>query len=234
MADNLLDNLLEDSAEGDEENFFEEEDKKLSPLLDEIELISDQAIRFFVRSVLLRADDFWESPAGYAGLHYPPDELAPGGNVLHVKRMMRIVGIIAKSQDRSGFETDLLFAATLIHDITKARKDIEDNYIYDPMHPYTVDAFVQHCIHEDAKYTMTTNRSTTMYLDDETISQILRYVRCHLGLWSPIPETYPLSTMDWTIHLADHIASKLHTIIDGDKYDQRRWDLDEPSQPETP
>jgi hypothetical protein len=231
VKDNLLDELLnEEPVSEADTSFFDEEDKVLEPLLDEINLIQDQAIRFFVRSVLLRVTEyhhgFWEIPASFSGRYHPPDERGIGGNVLHTKRVVRIAELLSESQDRSPTDFDVLIAAALLHDITKG---VWQNgaYIYDPMHPYTVDKVVQACLREDESYTETANRSTTLYIDDDTLALILRLVRCHLGLWSPIPETYPLSALDWTLHLADHLASKLHILIDGRNYDMRRWVLDD-------
>lgn len=234
MAEDILDELLnEPNGSKDRKGTtqgFDEEQKKLEPLMDEINIIQDQAIRFFVRSVLLKANSFWVAPSSIAGKYHPPDEHEPGGNVLHTKRVVRIVEMICQAQDRSAFETDILVAAALIHDVTKAVQ-WEDKMSYDPMHPYTVDKFVEECLLEDSHHADNANRSTTLYLDEETLGQILRLVRCHLGLWSPVPETYPVTGLDWTIHLADYLASKLHLIVDGADYDVRRWILDDPDEP---
>ena len=236
MKDELLDDLLnaEDAPQFDSST-FDEEDKVLEPLLTEINLIQDQGIRHFVRSVLLKVSSehhgFWTIPASFSGRYHPPDERGVGGNVLHTKRVVRVAEILSESQDRSPAEFDVLIAAALLHDITKGTW-VSGEHTYDPMHPYTVDKVVQACLREDEQYTDNVNRSTTLYIDDETIALILRLIRCHLGLWSPIPETYPLSALDWTLHLADHLASKLHIVIDGKDYDIRRWILDE-SNPES-
>ena len=60
----ILDELL------DEDVSFkanEEEDKLLAPLMEEIELISSQQIRLFVRSILLQAKTFWKIPSSFSG-----------------------------------------------------------------------------------------------------------------------------------------------------------------------
>ena len=55
----VLDDLLSDKVQA---TSLKEEDKVLKPLLDEIDLIVDDAIRSFVRSILYRAEGFWEIP----------------------------------------------------------------------------------------------------------------------------------------------------------------------------
>jgi len=62
-----------------------------------------------------------------------------------------------------------------------------------------------------------------LFMQEETIQSILRLVRCHLGPWSPIPETYPITYMDYIVHVADNIASKLHTYIDDSGLINDKW-----------
>lgn len=217
--DNLLDDILNEDVEG---RTIESEDVILAPLLDEINAIEDQSICSFVRSVLYAAPPFfWVSPASFSGKYHPPDERGDNGNVLHTQRVVRIVQSIAQAQQRSQYETDILVAAALLHDLTKG-VEYGTTVGYDPMHPYTVDRFVEWVREEDQR-TSTESTSSSLYIDEDTLTQILRLVRCHMGVWSPIPETVPLTTMDWTLHLADMLASRIHTIIDGENVLDWRW-----------
>ena len=75
----------------------EEEDKLLAPLMDEIDLISNQQIKLFVRSVLLQAKTFWKIPSSFSGKYHPVDEHGSGGNVLHTKRVVRVAQVISDS-----------------------------------------------------------------------------------------------------------------------------------------
>lgn len=216
----ILDQLL------NEDTLFKnnkEENEILKDLLNEINLISSNHIKSFVRSLLIRATDFWKIPSSFSGKYHPIDEHGIGGNVLHTKRVIRIAKIICDSYVLDVEERDLIYAASLLHDITKGKK-ISDNdeCTYDPFHPYTVDKYVRWCIEEDKKYTSESS-STTLYLDEETIQSILRIIRCHLGPWSPIPETMPSSHAEMIVHLADNIASKLHNIVDGEDIMEYRW-----------
>ena len=208
----ILDELLE---EGSAFKPNEEEDKILSSLLEEINLISSQQIKLFVRSVLLQAKIFWKIPSSFSGKHHPQDEHCEGGNVLHTKRVVKTAKILCDSYSLGREEIDLVLAACLIHDVTKGVSfdDKDDNYRYDPMHPYTVGSFVKKCQENDKKYASESS-SSTLFLEEENVQSILRLVRCHLGPWSPVPETFPTSYLDMIVHIADNIASKIHIIAD--------------------
>lgn len=220
-SNDMWDSILEDP--GMEEALFEE-NKILKPLLSEIGLIVDLGIRSFVRSVLLKADVFWYIPSSFSGKYHPPDERGLGGNVLHTKRVVRVTEMLSDSFGLDEYERDLVLAAALIHDVTKGR--VWDENIgpqYDPFHPYTVDTFVKEAHRLDEVYGRE-DKSSVMMVTEDTMRQILRLVRCHMGPWSPIPETIPLTNTDMVVHCADNIASKLHEIIDGkDEVREERW-----------
>ncbi len=212
-SNNVLDEILSDKVHP---SSIKKEDKILEPLLNEIDLISDESIRSFVRSILYRAEDFWEMPSSFSGKHHPPDEHGQGGNVLHTKRAVKIAAIMCDSYSLEQEEMDIVIAAMLLHDITKGVKDADlNNYRYDPMHPYTVGLFVRKCQEEDKNYASEA-QSSTLFLAEDTVQAILRLVRCHLGPWSPVPETTPITFMDMIVHISDNISSKLHDIVNVD------------------
>ena len=78
----ILDELLKDEIAF---KTNEEEDKILAPLLEEINLISNQQIKLFIRSVLFKAKTFWEIPSSFSGK-------SPTIN-LFVGRLMNLTGI---------------------------------------------------------------------------------------------------------------------------------------------
>lgn len=224
-ADKALDKFLKE----DETylSHYEKENWILEPLLEEIDLIVDESIKSFTRSVLLRAGPFWEIPASFSGKHHPPDERGTGGNVLHTKRVVRTVGLICQSYNCTDIEKDILTSAALLHDLTKGILiDGLDETRYDPMHPYTVDRFVNFIRQDDETYA-TENQSSTLYIKDELVNQIMKCIRFHLGPWSPVPETRPLYPMEMILHIADYCASNLHYIIDGIDCVEERWLLPE-------
>jgi hypothetical protein len=220
--DNILDEILSEKVVS---SSIKEEDKVLEPLLDEINLIEDEGIKSFVRSILYRADGFWEIPASFSGKHHPLDERCPGGNVLHTKRAVRVGCVLADSYSLSTEERDVIVAALLLHDITKGIKpQTSDKYYYDPMHPYTAGSFIKKCQEEDRNFA-SESQSSTLFINEDDVQTILRLIRCHLGPWSPVPETTPITYMDMIVHLSDNVSSKLHIIVDGEEIVKERWDV---------
>jgi len=219
MSKSILDDILKE----DTSSQIIQEDEYLASLLQEIGLIDDEGIKSFVRSLLLKASTFWEIPSSFSGRYHPPDEHGPGGNALHTKRVVRVAEVISDSYALSIEERDLIIAACLLHDITKGIPSEESGmFHYDPMHPYTVNKFVSDCIRHDKEYA-NDSHSSTLFISEENVQSILRLVRCHLGPWSPVPETYPITYMDYIVHLADNIASKVHIIIEDSQLINDRW-----------
>jgi HD superfamily phosphohydrolase YqeK len=220
MNKSILDDLLTDEKNSD---ITELENKKLQFLINEINLISDDSIKAFVRSLLIKSELFWTIPASFSGKNHPYDERSQGGNALHTKRVVRIVCTMAESYNLSIEEKDMLIAAGLIHDLCKGVvSEGSDKPHYDPMHAYTVGNFVEKCKEQDKKHA-SDSESSTLYLSEDVIQSILRLVRCHLGPWSPVPETYPITYLDFILHLSDNIASKLHTYIDDSELINPTW-----------
>jgi len=204
---------------------IKEEDIILEPLLDDINLIEDENIRSFVRSILVRSTDFWLMPSSFSGKYHPKDEHGVGGNVLHTKRDMRVAKILSESYGLTDEEKDMVFAASLLHDIRKGNRNPDsDKFTYDPMHPYTVGQFVRKCQEDDKKFA-SESQSSTLYLSEDTVQAILRLVRCHLGPWSPVPETTPVTYLDMIVHIADNVASKVDYIVDGENIKEDRWNV---------
>ena len=219
----LLDELLKIETSEDSD-FFREENAKLAPLLDEINLIMDQGIRHLVRALLFAAGpEFWEIPSSFSGKHHPPDENQPGGNVLHTKRVVRLITKMCDSQDRDQIERDVAVAAGLLHDLRKGVEWADGTFHYDPMHPYTIDQFFNE-VRKNESADEVTIRSTTLQVEEAYLFEIFHAVHCHLGPWSPIPETYPNAALDWVVHFADNIATHLHQIVDDpNDWKPERW-----------
>lgn len=227
--DDLLEELLQHSMASSplEEEEMKKENLVLEPLLAEIDMINDHAIKLFVRSVLLNAEPiFWEAPASVSGEHHPPDERSAFGNVLHTKRVAHLAAFLSDAQDRVAIERDIAIAAALIHDISKIVVWQDGSLHYDKMHPYTADIAVRQLKdqqEEGLDPSAPPTQSSTVYIDDITYYQIMKCVRSHLGLFSPVPETYPTVSVEWIVHLADYIASHYHELIDCGEPNLARW-----------
>ncbi len=215
--------ILDDILSKDKSDLIEKENIILEELLEELSLIEDESVESFVRSILLKCDIFWHIPSSFSGKYHPPDEHGSGGNVLHTKRVVRVANIMCDSYSLSSEERDMIIAACIIHDITKGiPSEHEGMFNYDPMHPYTVNKFVMNCMAYDREYANDTH-SSSLFIAEETVQSILRLVRCHLGPWSPVPETFPITYMDYIVHIADNIASKLHIVIDDSALINDKW-----------
>lgn len=215
--------ILDEILTEDKSKAAKEEEEILAPLLDEINLISDEAVQSFVRSILLKADIFWLIPSSFSGKYHPQDEHNAGGNVLHTKRVVRIANVISDSYCLSTDEKDLILAACILHDVTKGIDSEEKGmFHYDPMHPYTVGQFVVDCQRWDKEHGKD-NMSSSLFITEDQMQQIMRLIRCHLGPWSPVPETYPITYMDYIVHVADNVASKLHTFIADSELINDKW-----------
>lgn len=223
MSKSILDDLL---VQKHESFSLKEENDILQPLLEEIDLISDDTIKSFVRSILLRAEIFWKIPSSFSGKYHPADEHNEGGNVIHTKRVVRVANIMSDSYSLSAEEKDLVLAACLLHDLCKGVvSEDKCSFQYDPMHPYTVGKFITHCQNDDKKFA-NESQSSTLFLGEDIVQSILRLIRCHLGPWSPVPETYPITYLDYIVHLADNIASKIHTVIEDSELINPKWRKD--------
>lgn len=198
---NLLDELLSETTQSNKDVNSKIKPDIIKPLSDEISLIQDSSVRDFVSVCLSSIDSaFWSAPMPSDGQERPSDEKLLGGIVLHTKRVTRIVSLMCEAQERSFFERDLMLAAAILHDTTKAITNGEE-FIYDSMHAYTLDSFAL---------------AQSDILELEFIHQILRLVRTHLGVWSPIPETIPVTSLEWSLHLADYISSKMDWVLHGE------------------
>lgn len=218
--ESILDEIL-----NSEKDFIssEEESNILKPLEVEIDMISDASVKSFVKSILMRAESFWEIPSSFSGKYHPMDEHNKGGNVLHTKRVLRTAKVICDSYSLLDEERDIVYAACLLHDLTKGTKTKDDDsFSYDPMHPYTVGHFIKKCQDHDKKFAGE-SQSSTLFVSEDIVQSILRLVRCHLGPWSPVPETIPITYLDIIVHLSDNIASKLHYLVDGESVIEERW-----------
>ncbi len=196
----------------------------LGPLADEIDTITDPSIRSFVKSLLLKADAFWFAQASIKTDLHPPDEYVEGGLVLHTKRVVHTILLLTNTFDCTTSEQDHLVAAALLHDVTKCLwKDPDHSEIlFDEMHAYTIDRYVDFCREQDIN-SSDSSQPNSLEIADESIAIITRLIRVSHGMFSPIPETVPVSEMENLLHYADFLATNVHHMVDGIHVDMDRW-----------
>lgn len=165
------------------------EERKFN-LDEELEQIEDPSIRLFVTKALERVPSyFWHVPASASGRFHPLDTLGEGGLVLHTRRAVYLATEIAKVFKIDGAKLDVLRAATILHDSFKNGLVDEDRTEAD--HPL----IVRHQLKDLA--------SETPYFDE-----IMNAIECHQGLWGPQPLRMPKKPLEWSLHIADFIASR--------------------------
>lgn len=216
LVESVLNSFPKEQRREDRLDFFE----------NEIEMINDPKIKSFVRSVMKAAESFWISPASMVEGAHPPDEYGPEGMMVHTKRVFRTTALLMAMVDVIPEESDCVFAAALLHDLTKASwVDTEQLIVaHDPMHAYTVDGLVMMCRRYDETNNVHPPEDNSLEIDRASLEMILKLIRHSHGIFSLIPETVPEpDTLENLLATADIIASHLHVLIDGLEIVKERW-----------
>ena len=204
-------------AKGSGNNPEDMENEVISSLLDEVNLIKSRDIKDFVRCILLHANPlFWDAPSSnYIHPMRMSDEAGLGGIILHTQRVVRCAFVLGRAQKMTDPDLDVLIAAAILHDVTRAldRRGPRNTVLYDTMYPYTLDELVEKVQRTDG---LTPGMSSSHMIKREDQLTILRLVRTHLGYQSPIPETYPTTILEWTLHLADHLCNNISFVLTGE------------------
>lgn len=217
---NLVDSIFDDDGVHD----FSKEDEILSPLSLELGLIKDTGVSDFTRSILCKMpDEFWrihnlsEDP--------PPDELNEYGNILHIQRMVRFAWQMGIAQEVDPDELDLLISAAILHTTTRVanRNDVKEETFHQTYHHYGINGLFRWARDYDDK-NATDVSSSTLWIEEEQMAYIARLIRVQDGTWSAIPETIPLTNLEWIMHLAELLSSNVHYLVDGNEVLDWRWD----------
>lgn len=191
------------------------EDKQLELLMGEINLIKSPSIKSFVRRILLSVSTFWFAPSGDESSEVPEDERSIGGLVLHTRRMVSILRLMMESQDISQIESDILVAAAILHDCTRARvEDVSNSVTFDPAHTVTVDMLADALAEKEDSESVEVNASSVAGVDDEVRESILRLVRIQDGPVAIVPELMPEGMLENMFYMADYLASRIHLVTE--------------------
>jgi 23S rRNA maturation-related 3'-5' exoribonuclease YhaM len=160
----------------------------INDLEDEISQIPNEEIRAWTRTALSSAPElFWVVPASKTKRFHPKDESKEGGNVRHTQRAFRAMQVLcdADADILNEEEISMMLSAILLHDIAKGMGRPHEELVY----PYF---------------------KTTMGVDFVTqYPDIFDLVASHMGRWS---NRRPQTKMEFLVHYADNIASKIHII----------------------
>lgn len=89
-------------------------------LQEEFNLITNPLMRTWIDECIFYSPaNYWIKPSGFYDGHHPKDEHSEWGNLIHVKRTIKIAAILADIENLSNHEHNILIAALLIHDIGK-------------------------------------------------------------------------------------------------------------------
>jgi len=166
-------------------------------LQEEFNLITNPLMRTWIDECIFYSPaNYWIKPSGFYDGHHPKDEHSEWGNLIHVKRTIKIAAILADIENLSNHEHNILIAALLIHDIGKYGLDGKNPKIIKE-HPLIVREMI-------SNFHLTTN------LDKTIVDDILSLVETHMGRWhNPRPSTL----LQWVCHYADCIASQPDLVI---------------------
>jgi len=209
----------------DSQDAFEQENLILSPLLDEIGCIADMSIQLFVRSVLLNSPFFWVAPvmpdSSSISCDWPKDVYCVGGDVLNTKRVFRASVLLSDSYQLEMEDRDMLFAAALVHSVTKYEVKAGEME-YNDFYPFTFNTFIEE-LRSRQQELASDGTSNTLAVPDDTVRKICRLVRCQNGPWSIIPEMIPTNVLEICLHLSVYIAMAVDYVIDGTEVVEERW-----------
>jgi hypothetical protein len=224
----LFEGFLKDQGSV-EKQFIKERTK---PLMSELNLISDKGLREIIALLLAKSDYFWTSPVAAVEDMSPPDEYEPGGLVKHVKRVTRAAFFIASSQIMEEEDIMILISAALLHAVAYplAHNDTPGMpQVYNDYYAIAVDKYVQDTLEISMHKGMLTENS---FMEEQRynilIEKIVRLIHCCEGVFSPISEVVPETSLEIMMASAKIVGKSIHVIVDGPDVISDRWEFDEP------
>lgn len=171
----------------------------------ELGLIKDRKIRYFVKEVFTHIPDHgFTIAASTTGKYHLPDENEYLGNVVHARRVVRWVLLMARAYAiEDQLDLDILVASAIIHDLGKAG--------------FKEEAAI-HTLRNHASLMMEPidKAAETVELQAEVRDKIKGCVLYHNGLWTEKKNAKPKSeftTLEWCLHMADYTTSKMRDLL---------------------
>lgn len=177
----------------------------------EIDLIYRDTAREAVRECIKdRAEDIIYYPASISGKYHPPEERGPGGLVVHIARLCRIIEDLSKHLDFTCDERDMLVIAAILHDIsnidlsekTEYGTITRDHKIYSEFHgelsaQITIEYFVKHGFDPKSKYML----------------ELHDIITSHMGYWIKNAKK-PTRKLEIIFSMLDYIDTRTYVHIE--------------------
>ena len=171
----------------------------------ELGLIKDRNIREFVKELFTHIPDHgFTIAASTTGKYHLPDENEHLGNVVHARRVVQWVLLMARAYEiENQLDLDILVASAIIHDLGKAGFKEEASI---------------HTLSNHASLMMEPidNAAKTIELDPEIRDKISGCVLHHNGMWTQKKHKKPrseFSDLEWCLHMADYATSKMRDLL---------------------
>ncbi len=163
----------------------------------ELDLIKGTQIKDLVVKILnLAPKYFWQIPSSSSGKWHPSDEDRIGGKVLHTRRSVYIAYHLARMEQLTELERDLLVGAMIVHDICCQGSEDEASSTMIPGHGSLV------------------QKKTKSLQNSPHYAEIMTIVQAHMGRWAPVK---PQTKLEKFAHIADYISSRKAVKIDIDQ-----------------
>ena len=155
-----------------------------------------------LRTLTAAPPAFWHAPASTSGKYHSGDECAPGGLVLHTRRVYRVTEHLLRMYGvgHAANMYSICLSAALLHDCCKVMA-IGEHSRFD--HPLLASELVRH----QAEHLEHPVRP-------HMLTELCDAIESHMGRWRSsthapgivLPE--PKSATSWLLHQADYIASR--------------------------
>lgn len=176
-------------------------DKRKAQILKEIEKLSDEGNRRFLRDAMGRFPEyFWTAPASVRHFH-PPDEREEGGLVLHVRRLCRLVEDVVYLRGLNNWERDVLLSTAILHDSFARGIPPNVSDYSDPLHP----VYVEHML----PFTADAER----FIDRVRYEAIMECVVSHSARFSPLKSIQSEKKLPTLFQMVDFIGSRPHVEV---------------------
>ena len=171
----------------------------------ELGLIKERKIRDFVKEVFNHIPEHgFTIASSTTGKYHLPDENERLGNVVHARRVVKWVLLMARAYEVSEqLDLDILVASAIIHDLGKAGFKEKGSI---------------HTLSNHASLMMDPidKAAETVELNPEIRDKISGCVLYHNGMWTQKKYKKPrneFTTLEWCLHMADYATSKMRDLL---------------------